>query len=610
MKPIWLTAILLSGVCFAWASPAFAQDEDAPPGSGSAVESGTEVPAGEASKAALKDAATGGLVTRQQQVADKFIELERLLLRMAELSANSDPRRAKLLRQAVAQSKERAIDQQFDELVTLLRQERLSSVVKNQGEVQGELVKLLELLLSEDRSKRLETEKERVREYLKRVNKLIKEQKSVQNATERDDDGKELADRQGELSRETKKLADEVRKDEQSKAPTDAADSEEDSKGSEPKDGKPEGGKPEDTDKPDAKKESKNEDSKPEEGGKKDSEEGKKEDEKKEDKSDEKSESDESKKSDGEAKRGEKSKGEPKEGEPQEGSPKDSQSPSKPSEGSPSEPAEQNPTQQRLDKAQQRMEEAQKKLEEAKKSDAVEKQEEAIRELEQAKAELEEILRQLREEEMARTLAMLEARFRKMLDAQIQVFEGTQRLDKVPEADRDRDDAIEAGRLSQKEGEIALEAEKALNVLQEEGSAVAFPEAVMGIRDDMFTVRDRLADAKVGEMTQGVEKDVIAALEEMITALEKAQQDMQDKSQSPPPGQGGEGEMPLVDAIAELKMIRALQMRVNSRTKTYAEISKAEDVDDPEIRAALRKLAEREERIHKVTRDIVLGRNR
>jgi hypothetical protein len=205
---------------------------------------------------------------------------------------------------------------------------------------------------------------------------------------------------------------------------------------------------------------------------------------------------------------------------------------------------------------------------------------------------------------------MLEARFRKVLDAQIQIYEGTQRLDKVPEADRDRDDAIEAGRLSQKEGEIALEAEKALNVLQEEGSAVAFPEAVMGIRDDMLTVRDRLADAKVGEMTQGIQKDIIAALEEMITALEKAQQDMQDKSKSPPPGQGGEGETPLVDAIAELKMIRALQMRVNTRTKTYAEISKAEQVDDPEIRDALRKLAEREERIHKVTRDIVLGRNR
>ena len=102
-----------------------------------------------------------------------------------------------------------------------------------------------------------------------------------------------------------------------------------------------------------------------------------------------------------------------------------------------------------------------------------------MRELEQAKAELEEILRQLREEEMARTLAMLEARFRKMLDAQVEVYEGTKRLDKVAEAERDRDDEIEAGRLSRKEAQIAAEADKALAVLREEGSAVAFPEAVI-----------------------------------------------------------------------------------------------------------------------------------
>jgi hypothetical protein len=624
MKTTWLTAILLGGACLAWASLAVAQDPEGPVGDVPAV----EAPAAE-KPADAKSAAADGLVTRQQQVADKFIELERLLLRMAELTAPTDPRRAKLLRQAVAQSKERAIDQQFEELVALLRQERLSSVVKNQGEVQGELVKLLELLLSEDRSKRLETEKERVREYLKRVNKLIKEQKSVQNATERDADGRELADRQGELSQETKKLADEVRKNEQPKSPSDESKS--DGKQSDPKDAEPKDSEPKDAedkpqdgdqDKPESKEPKKDEeekkdaDSEKQDPEKKDSE---KPEPEKESGDKEKSEGDDAKKSDGdkksdsESKPGEKSPGEPQEGKPQESEPKESQSPpnsGKPSESSPSEPAEQNPTQQRLEKAQQRMEEAQKKLEEAKKSDAVEKQEEAIRELEQAKAELEEILRQLREEEMARTLAMLEARFRKMLDAQVQIYEGTQRLDKVPEAERDRDDAIEAGRLSQKEAEIALEADKALNVLQEEGSAVAFPEAVMEIRDDMITVRDRLAEAKIGEMTQGVEKDIIAALEEMITALEKAQQEMQDKSQSPPPGEGGEGEMPLVDAIAELKMIRALQMRVNTRTQRYAEVSKTEQVDQPELLDSLRKLAEREERIHKVTRDIVLGRNR
>jgi hypothetical protein len=68
--------------------------------------------------------------------------------------------------------------------------------------------------------------------------------------------------------------------------------------------------------------------------------------------------------------------------------------------------------------------------------------------------------------------------------------------------------------------------------------------------------------------------------------------------------------MPLVDAIAELKMIRALQMRVNTRTQRYAEITKTEQAEDPELIDAIRKLAEREERIRKVTRDIVLGRNR
>ena len=110
--------------------------------------------------------AEGNLAVEQEQVAGRFRELERLLLRMAELTASTDPRRAALLRQAVAQSKQRDIDQQFDALVELLKQERLAAVVKNQGEVHQDLGKLLELLLSEDRSKRIESEKERVREYL------------------------------------------------------------------------------------------------------------------------------------------------------------------------------------------------------------------------------------------------------------------------------------------------------------------------------------------------------------------------------------------------------------------------------------------------------------
>ncbi len=211
---------------------------------------------------------------------------------------------------------------------------------------------------------------------------------------------------------------------------------------------------------------------------------------------------------------------------------------------------------------------------------------------------------------MARTLAMLESRFRKMLDAQIEVYEGTKRLDKVPTARRDRDDEIEAGRLSRKQAQIAVEADKALDILREEGSAVAFPEAIIEMRDDMVVVRDLLAEAKVGEITQGIEQDIIAALEEMIAALEKAQKDMENKNQQRPNQAGGDFEMPLVDRLSELRMIRALQMRVNTRTKRYGEMIKTERVDLPELLEALGRLAERERRIHRVTRDIVVGRNR
>ncbi len=51
-------------------------------------------------------------------------------------------------------------------------------------------------------------------------------------------------------------------------------------------------------------------------------------------------------------------------------------------------------------------------------------------------------------------------------------------------------------------------------------------------------------------------------------------------------------------------------MRVNTRTQHYAALTKTEQAEGPELLDALKRLAEREQRIHKVTRDIVLGRNR
>jgi hypothetical protein len=257
------------------------------------------------------------------------------------------------------------------------------------------------------------------------------------------------------------------------------------------------------------------------------------------------------------------------------------------------------------------MEEAKKQLEQAQREGALEKQEEALRELEQARADLEEILRQLREEEIERTLTALEARFQKMLAMQRTVYAGTQRLDKVPQDQRTHNQEIEAGRLSNDESLIVLEADKALALLREEGSAAAFPEAVSQMRTDMQQIVVRLARAEVGTITQGIEEDVIAALEEMIAALEKAIQDRDQNRQQPPPQQqqGQPGDQPLVDQLAELRMIRALQVRVNRRTDRYSKLLEGGQADKGEMLDALQRLAERQAQIHRVTRDLAVGKN-
>src|SRR5262249_22821244 len=150
----------------------------------------------------------------------------------------------------------------------------------------------------------------------------------------------------------------------------------------------------------------------------------------------------------------------------------------------------------------------------AKRKEAVEEQEKAKAELEKAKAALEEILRQMREEEIERTLAQLEGRFKKMLEMQVKVYESTKRLDKIPMKARGDEVAVLSGRLSSDERRIAFEADKALNLLREEGSSIAFPETVEQMREDMEQIASRLDRTEVGSITQGVEEDVISALEE------------------------------------------------------------------------------------------------
>ncbi len=84
---------------------------------------------------------------------------------------------------------------------------------------------------------------------------------------------------------------------------------------------------------------------------------------------------------------------------------------------------------------------------------------------------------------------------------------------------------------------------------------------------------------------------------------------MKDKKQPTPGESQEEKEQPLVDRIAELKMIRALQMRVNRRTRL---INETVDVARRPGSALemLRKLSQTEQEVCEITANIVLGKNK
>jgi len=508
------------------------------------------------------------LAESQQRLAEKYDRLELLVGRLAELSRATQPRRAKLLRELVAKSREQDVPGQFDKVIAALRKDRLATAVEGQGELQTELQRLLDLLLQEDRDRQIEAERKRIAKYLADLKRLIRLQRGIKARTEGGDDQTQLTEDQQRTAQATGKLSDQIQQTEGSRKSSDGkqGDSQDDSK---PNDGKPSDGKPSD---------GKPSDGKPSDG----------------------------KPSDGRPTEG--SQGEQSSGQPSDSSEGGSSGGDQSEENQPQKPADR--AAGRLQQAQQRMQQAIERLVEAKREAAADEQEQALRELEQAKAELERILRQLREEEMERMLVLLEARFRKMLAAQVAVYQQTKSLDAIQTHAKEHELEIAGGRLSRKQRLIVRDADRALILLREDGTSVAFPEAVEQAREDMQAVADRLAEVKLGAITQALEEDIIAALEETLAALQQALKELREQKARQQRGGGEPGEQPLVDQLAELRMIRALQMRINRRTKRYGEMIEGQQALEAELLEALDHLADREERVFRATLDLHQGSNR
>lgn len=531
----------------------------------------------------------------QQAVLSRFDRFEKELVQMAEQLRKADPERAELLFRTHSKSQQERVIGQMRMIHELLagKNPQFGDSIQRQEQLVASLVTLLDLLQSENRISEIEAERARVKEILKNVNRMIGKEKDVRANTERGADPTKSASDQEKVANDAKELIEKIKNQ-------DAAKQAEQESNAAPGD--------KDSDKPPGQDDGSKEPSEPKDGAAdpKDSEEG-------------------SQKGDG-SKDGmpgetESSEGEPKDGDSQNGKPQDGKKPqsgdSKPGQSQEGESGEQSDQQQTpgredLEEARQEMEKAIQELKEKKdRGKASRHQDEAIRQLLEAKEKLEEILRQLREEEKSLTLASLESRFRKMLSMQLLVYQETLRLDK--EAEGRNENLIARGKqLATQEEEILQEVDKALVVLREEGSSVAFPEAVEAIREDAASIVELLDQGKTSELTQTLEQAVIEAIEEMVDALQKEMEKKNDEEeqQSGQQQQGQPQDKPLVDALSELKMLRSLQLRINRRTRQLGRMIEGDQVAEPELLKQLKTLSGRQSRIQRATYDLSTGRNK
>jgi len=236
-------------------------------------------------------------------------------------------------------------------------------------------------------------------------------------------------------------------------------------------------------------------------------------------------------------------------------------------------------------------------------------QKEAVDRLKSAQEQLEEALRQLREEEQLMLLDAIERRLTKMLQAQTQIRTNTialnLRLIDTKKAGRKpaRADVDRARQLGQEESGIAVEAEKLLEVLREEGSTVVIPDVVSDMRKDLDGLARRLTNLLAGEYTQQIQTDVIQTLKELIEVIQEERERRQGGG-----GQGGqpmEGDQPdrLLPNSAELKMLRSLQTRVNRRTNRFERLREKEETERD-------RLAEKQNGVADLTRTMADKLNR
>lgn len=276
-------------------------------------------------------------------------------------------------------------------------------------------------------------------------------------------------------------------------------------------------------------------------------------------------------------------------------------------------------------KAAQKEGQAGKLLDGKKPGPASDKMGEALKDLDGAIDSINDELTNVNRTRRGKKLRDLLARVKAMLRMQLAIRDGIDNLYLEIRLTRDEIPTVKhqarANELSREQTVSLREAESALKLLEEDGTGVAFIESMGQIKKDMGSVALRLDVYDVGKLTQKIADDVVESLKDMVQALEKAVDENEKPPMPPPPGPGPRPgpKPPLVNLLQQLKMIAAMQKRVNGRTALYARRFSGEQAPMPEgvkdarerkrleiVRKEMGELSGRQASIRKVIRGLGL----
>ncbi|MFT5190864.1 MAG: hypothetical protein ACI957_003901 [Verrucomicrobiales bacterium] len=531
---------------------------------------------------------TSPLGARQQRIKRLLNDLETKFTELATKLEEEQPEQAKKLADAFKQSKEMLLMQRMDQITALLDGAKLETATDEQAAVVGDLKALIDLLLYEESEfERLQREIERLEKWKESLDNLIKDESELQEESEiladpekakeqldaqmkkaqdlikaqeklleetEKKDGSDvdaldkLADEQAELRKETQALAEEM-KSKSSEKTESAQQSASEALGKaskEQRDAENElaKGKPKEAgaSEKDALKEMKK--------ALKALEEGKERLEKQNPEEAGAELAQKQNETSGETEKlGEEmaEAGESKEGE------------SSLAEG--------------VQNAQQQMNQAAQQLGQSQSGKASESQEKAVEELNKAREEVEKQLNELRDQAQQEQIAKLEEVFKKMLERQRQVTGATREIaERRGELDArlKRADRIELRKWAKEERGLEEDAKTAEALLVDDGTSVVFRDIVGFLQQEIGKVSALMESQQTGRLVQQAHYEIEATLAELVTALENSGAGQGQPQPQPPqdPQQGG-GPPPrenLFPPLAELKLLKLTQERINRQT--------------------------------------------